>query len=82
MHKGKPFDQGSMGGKGEGAIVDIKELVDLIDGEFLWSVHAWGVASHTASVKFAIWSVDHSQYLNACLFPCKLECFGQCRHEE
>ncbi len=35
MHKGKPFDQGSTGGKGEGAIIDIKELVDLIGGEFV-----------------------------------------------
>ncbi len=34
MHKGKPFDQGSTGGKGEGAIVNKKDLVDLIGSEF------------------------------------------------
>ncbi len=82
MHKGTPFDQGSKGGKGEGAIVNIKELVDLIGGEFAWSVHAWGVALHTASVEFVVWSLGDSQYLAACLFPCRLECFGRRIHEE
>ncbi len=76
MHKGESFDQGSTCGEGEGTIVDIEELVDLIGGEFARSVHAWGVASHITSVEFINWSVGHGQYFDVCLFPCRFEHFS------
>ncbi len=76
MHKGESFDQGSTCGEGEGAIVDIEELVDLIGGEFAQRVHAWGVALRITSVKFVVWSVGHGQYFDACLFPCRFKHFS------
>ena len=38
MQEGKPFDQSSTGGEGKGTIVDVKELVDFVCGEFAQSV--------------------------------------------
>jgi hypothetical protein len=55
MYKGKSLDQSFASGEGEGTINDIKELVDLIGGEFLGGVHTWGVAAHTARVKLIVW---------------------------
>ncbi len=78
MHKGESFDQGSTCGEEEGAIVNIEELLDLIDGEFAQSVHAWGVALHITSVEFVVWSVGHGQYFDACLFLCRFKCFSCC----
>jgi len=35
VHKGKSFDQGITGRKGEGTIINVQELVDFIGGELV-----------------------------------------------
>ena len=73
MHKGKSFDQGITGRKGEGTIINVQELVDFIGGELAGGVHAWSMAAHTASVNFIVWSVSHGKYFDISLSPSRLE---------
>jgi hypothetical protein len=73
VHKGKSFDQGITGRKGEGTIIDVQELVNFISGELAGGVHAWGMTAHTASVNFLGWSVSHGKYFDISLSPSGLE---------
>ena len=54
MHKGKSFDQCVASREGEGTIINIEELVDLICGKLAGSIHSRCVAAYTAGVEFII----------------------------
>ena len=73
VHKGKSFDQGITGRKGEGTIANIQELVDFVGGELAGGVHARSMAAHTAIVNFIVWSMSHGKYFDTSLSPSRLE---------
>ncbi len=77
VHKRKPFDEGFTGGEREGTIVDIQELINLVGGKLAGGVHAWSMATHTASVKFIVWRVSHGKYFDISLSPSRLERFSR-----